>query len=692
MYGHDARHSGHVSGSSDIDSTTVSGLYRHATVTVDGPVIRSRRSSTGRSTSAPASRVGRAGRSTGSTSRPAPSSRRGLTGTAFYSWVSGIGGTPAVTGGRVYFTGVHGRVYCIDATTFTTLWSVFLKAADVGHNQPVTNPDAEGWSGPLVVGGRVYVGCGEGESAPTYGFVFCLNPNTGDVIWCFCTCRFAGAAENGPNKLPAAVAAPWAASHGFTVRANPPETGCSVWSSCAYDSVNSAIYVGTGNSQYPDTDQPDDLYGSGLISLDAVTGAFRGFFQPAPDDSYWPGDTDIDVPGSPTVYSVGARRVVAFGSKNGSVFILDAADVTDVVARRQILPRTGGTGLPGDRGGGIDAVVPNGHTGENLWGVFGRRRSTPPPDGCSSGWAATTGWRWTLVAPTRHAPRSCARCARTTCTTWPTAVGADNVIRYTATKPPMCTSAEVGLSSPAIVGDVVFVATSPQPYSSQSARLYALAVSDGHCLWSSPGLAQGKFSLGPAIYRTTWWSARRNEVTIFRLGPRWRFPIPWHPPIEKFKAIRARGRRSHGRCPGRPGPARPAAVSPGTSGVIAPGELELVAGALTFPTSVAFAADGTPLVAESGLGFGGARSGGRVLRARAARAQVLVEGLQRAGQRPHGPRRRSASSSAAAAITRIDARRTARTGPERPARARATTTRTWPPSGPTAGSTSARAR
>ncbi len=539
MYGHDVRHSGHASGSSDIDSTTVSGLYRHRTVAVDGPVITQPAivdnkvyigSGKSGGTGGTLYRIDLA---TGTVEQTLTT-----TGTAFYSWVSGVGGTPAVTGGRVYFTGVHGRVYCVDATTFATIWSVSLKAADLGHNQPVTNPDADCWSGPLVVNGRVYVGCGEGESPPTYGFVYCLDANTGDVIWCFCTCRFAGAAENGPNQLPTAVAAPWAASHGFTVRPNPPETGCSVWSSCAYDTVNHAIYVGTGNSLYPDTAQPDELYGSGLISLDAVTGAFRGFFQPSPDDSYWPGDSDIDVPGAATVYWLGGRRVVAFGSKNGSVFILDAADVTNVVARRQILPRTGGTGLPGDRGTGINAVVPNGGTGENKWGVFG----TPAVDAASgklfvglggyNGMALDTGGADPTRSPFVRAVRW-----DDLHDAWPTAVGADNVIRYTATKPPMYTSSEVGLSSPAVVGDVVFVATSPEPYSSQRARLYALAVSDGHCLWSSPGLAPGKFTLGPAIYRNYVVVGAGNEVSIFRLGPRWRFPIPWHWPIEEFKPI-----------------------------------------------------------------------------------------------------------------------------------------------------------
>src|SRR5262249_38257070 len=146
-------------------------------------------------------------------------------------------------------------------------------------------------------------------------------------------------------------------------------------SSCAYDRLHNRICVGTGNSQYNvppgfTTALPDKWYGSGLISLDADTGEFRHFFQPAVDDSYWPGDMDIDVPGAPTIFCHGGKRAVAFGSKNGSFFVLDAKDLS-VIARRQLLPRTGGSGLPGDRGTGIPSVVPGGGVGENSFGIMG---------------------------------------------------------------------------------------------------------------------------------------------------------------------------------------------------------------------------------------------------------------------------------------------------------------------------------
>ena len=538
MYQHDAQHSGHASGASDIRSTNVATLVEQPPITVTGTIVTKPSIVDGkiyigssRSGGGPGGILYKFDLATGTKEGEFPTS-----GTAFYPY-QGIGGSPTIVNGKVYFTGVHGTVYCIDAATMTpaaphppALWSTNLKTANQLQNQPVTNPNADCWSGPLVVNDRVYVGCGEGESATTYGFIFCLDANDGHVIWLFCTNKFIAGADNTPNKIPTAVAAPWAAGAGFTVAPNPPETGCSVWSSPGYDAVLRRIYVGTGNSQYPHTAQPDDLYGSGLISLDADTGAFRGFFQPAPDDSYWPYDADIDVPGSPTCFSHGGIRVVAFGSKNGSFFLLNA-DTLAPIARRQLLPRTGGSGLPGDSGTPIPAVVPANPFNENSSGVL----ATPALHrglgrlfvglGGYNGMALDAG---AGIDQTRT-PFLRALDWNTLADAWPTAVGADNVSRYTTTKPPMYTSLEVGLSSPAVVNDVVFVSTN-------KVGLYALCVATGACLWSAPGLGSHAFALGPSIYGNYVVMGAGSTLYIYRLHTH--FVWPWPILVDRFWKFR----------------------------------------------------------------------------------------------------------------------------------------------------------
>jgi outer membrane protein assembly factor BamB len=530
MYQHDARHTGHASGSSDIRSTNVASMVEQPPIAISGHIITKPSIVDGkiyigssRFGGGPGGILYKFDLASGVKEGEFPTS-----GTAHYSH-QGIGGSPTIVNGRVYFTGVHGTVYCIDAASMTpadphpaALWTTNLKTANQIQNQPVTNPEADCWTGPLVVNDRVYVGCGEGEVATTYGFIFCLDANDGHVIWLFCTNKFTSGADNAPNTIPTAVAAPWAAGAGFTVVPNPVETGCSVWSSPGYDSVLNRIYVGTGNSQYPHTAQPDELYGSGLISLDADTGQFRGFFQPAASDSYRADDADVDVPGSPTVFSHGGTRVVAFGSKNGSFFLLNP-DTLAVIARRQLLPRIGGSGLPGDMGTPVPAIDPVGRPfNENKWGVL----ATPALDASRGrlfvGLGGYDGMNLDAGAGIDQTRTPFLRALdwNTLADAWPTAVGPDNVSRYTATKPPMYTTVEVGLSSPAVVNDVVFVST-------DKTGLYALCAETGACLWSAPGLPTGEFALGPSVYGNYVVMGSGSTLYIYRLHTHlvWPWPI-----------------------------------------------------------------------------------------------------------------------------------------------------------------------
>jgi outer membrane protein assembly factor BamB len=533
MYQHDTSHTGRASGSSDIRSTNVGTLVQMAQVPVEGtvytkPAIVDGYVYIGTSTSGGGDKaiLYRIELATGNIV-----GKHEVTGSAYYG-TKGIGGSPAVTGGKVYFSTIYGQIYCLDASTMTTgappppLWVTDLKTAGMAKNQPINNPFGDSWSGPLVVNGNVYIGSGEGEQPATYGFVWCLDAGTGVVKWVFCTSKFTNGAHNAPNVIPPAVAAPWAVGAGFTVpAANPPQTGNAVWSSCAYDSVTRRIFVGTGNSQYgiapgpgDGSAQPDYEYGSGLLALDADTGAFAGFHQPAVDDSYWPLDSDVDVPGSPTVFTRGGQRVVGYGSKNGSYFLLDVHDLS-VVARRQLLPRSGGSGLPGDRGAGINSVVPNGGNGENKWGVMGTaalHRDTGTLFVGLGGYADIDGTRTPFMRAVSW---------ETLEDNWATAVSG-GVARYTVPVPPMYTTNESGLTSPATVNDVVFVAT-------DRAALYALDAATGLCLWSAPGLPTTgfQFSLGPAIYGNFVVNGTGKKVYIYKL-PSAIVRFPWERYLE----------------------------------------------------------------------------------------------------------------------------------------------------------------
>jgi outer membrane protein assembly factor BamB len=413
---------------------------------------------------------------------------------------TGIACTPAVSGGKVYFSGLDGKIRCVDAGTFQPLWTTDLRNPDVAHNQPVSNPVAETWSSPLVVNNRVYVGAGEGE-AGAFGFVYCLDANTGKVIWLFCTNQFVANTDNQPNVVPGSTvggAIP-PGFQGFTVGPEPLSKGASVWSSCAYHANLNRIYFGTGNPD-PDMPLPNTRYASGIVALDASTGTLQGFFQPSQSDSYRPDDSDIDVPAPPMLYSRPGQDVVVIASKNGAAFLLDPATMT-VLARRQLLPKDGaGNPLP-------NVDVHAGGDTENKSGVFACAAVDPAFGHVYFGLGGYAG----VDQPTTPFMRVCDWV--TLDDAWPTVVGNDTVTRYSTAHPPMYMSSEAGLSSPVVVNDVVLVSTS-------APALYAFSSANGVPLWIAPGFpmnSDNPYSLGPAVYGNFVVVGAGSELLVYSL-------------------------------------------------------------------------------------------------------------------------------------------------------------------------------
>jgi outer membrane protein assembly factor BamB len=513
MYHHDVQHTGLVVGS-HINRTNVPFLRLRRWIPLAGPVVsvpavvdNKVYVGVGNSTLAAYSSGGtlyKIGMLTGIVegaytfnTPPFRRSRQGL---------AGIACAPTVIDNCVYFSGLDGKLYCLDSDTLIPVWITDLRHADRAHNQPVTHAvNAEGWGSPLVINGRVYVGFGESESN-AFGFIYCLDAATGTVIWLFCTTVFPGMSDNDPNVIPESAVGLSVLPPGFTVAADPPSRGASPWSSCAYDVVSNRIIVGTGNV-LPQHPLPQPRYSLGVISLDATTGGEPRFFQPSNSDNYRPDDTDVDVPAGPTIFLRGAQRVVAIGSKNGSFFLLDA-NTLEVLpnGRRQLLPRAGGNGgFPGDTGlrlPGVDPHPPDptestGRLTENFYGIFG---SAAVHYGMRRLFVGVGGFAFGVGTPGidyRTTPFLRALNWSDLTDAWWTAVGPDQVRRYVLPSPPMYTTpGEAGFSSPVVVNDVVMVSTSKP-------ALYAFDAATGQCLWSAPGFgapAPNSFTLGPAIY------------------------------------------------------------------------------------------------------------------------------------------------------------------------------------------------
>jgi outer membrane protein assembly factor BamB len=532
MYHGDPAHSGEVT-DSNISSTTIANLQNIASIDVPGSIL-----------STPAVVDGFVYVGLANSHAPGVPTSNGGTllkiditngkTVASFSWTidvnerdshgfSGMGCTPAVVDGMVYFIGFNGVVYCLKAADLSLAWQTNLRWEDLAHNQPVRNvrnytaaPQACGWSSPVVANGKLWVGIGEGENPNLYSFVYCLDIATGNVVWIYCTCQYVTGEDNQVNVLPAnflvgQVNPPFTA---FLPNPNatPPQPvtlGCSVWSCIAYDPDLDAIYCATGNP-VPDGTLPSPGYSNGVLVLKASTGDFVKFIQFPPESSYRVSDIDVDVGGSPTLFTRNGEKVIGVGCKNGSYMLIDATTL-DIIKWRQMLPyMNDGTQIPAvDPHGPDTAANPNpsltneqsnATPAENFHGTYSTAAVSTSQQKLFIGVGGNNYHFITSGIDTASTPFMRAMDWNTLGDAWPMS---GDPKKYTLAAGAMYQNAgESGLSVPAVVNDVVFMATT-------QVAMYAFSVADGTLLWSDVGnfgQQTGGFNggygycLGPAVW------------------------------------------------------------------------------------------------------------------------------------------------------------------------------------------------
>ena len=447
---------------------------------------------------------------------------------------TGMGCTPAIVGDFVYFSAFDGKLYCLTADNLQEVWVIDLRNADLAHNQPVTHNanaavqygndkpitgngvEAVGWCSPLVVNDLIYVGFGEGENPVLYGFIYCIDAKTGDVVWIYCTSKFDKNQDNKVNQLPQSAVdtstLPAQYSVFDDVTTPPVVRACVVWTALTYDADLDRVFCTTGNPQ-PDSILPADGYSYAIMSFAATTGDLVAWLQIPKESSYRPSDLDVDFGASAMIFDQpqsggGTRKVVCAGCKNGGFFVLDA-DTMELLKWRQILPYA-------NNGAQIPTVDPHGpDTGtnpnprrtnaeSNAWPAenFHGTYSTPAVDpGTGKIFIGSGGNNYHFIASGidyETTPFMRAFDWQTLDDAWP--MDDSDPKKYIKSSPPMYSfPGEAGLSSPAVVNDVVFCSTS-------KIAVYAFDVKDGTTLWSQDmGMQTGGFNggygycLGPAV-------------------------------------------------------------------------------------------------------------------------------------------------------------------------------------------------
>lgn len=167
-------------------------------------------------------------------------------------------------------------------------------------------------SPPAIFGNVVITGSSNGEGAPStgaYGDIRGWDANTGKVLWTFHTVPRPG--EEGSDTWP---------PDGWKNR-----SGTNAWGFMTVDEKRGIVYVplGSPTSDFYGADRPgDNLYGSSLVALDALTGRKKWHRQLVRHDIW-----DYDLAAPPALFDIrrGGRVVPAVAqiTKMGLLFVFD---------------------------------------------------------------------------------------------------------------------------------------------------------------------------------------------------------------------------------------------------------------------------------------------------------------------------------------------------------------------------------
>ena len=279
----------------------------------------------------------------------------------------GMDATPLFVGGVLYFPGIWGSVYALDAATGREIWRftpendrqfakwaasdvvtrgiavldgrVFtvstdcrLFALNAANGQVIWQTEtlverAPGYvcEGPPTVTDRfVIVGNAGGDNLAggVRGYISAFDLKSGRLAWRFYTVPKIG--ERNATRALVAASRTWDA-------ARDPKFGGggTVWGQITYDPGLDLVYFGTGNAapynaprDWSGRTASDRLYAASIVALHARTGRMAWHYQTTPGDIW-----DFDAAANLVLASlrIGGvdRRVVMQANKNGFFYVID---------------------------------------------------------------------------------------------------------------------------------------------------------------------------------------------------------------------------------------------------------------------------------------------------------------------------------------------------------------------------------
>lgn len=279
----------------------------------------------------------------------------------------GMDATPLFVDGVLYFPGIWGSVYALEAATGSEIWrftpkndgrfakwaasdvvtrgiavldrrvytvstDCHLFALNAADGQVVWQTDtlaeqAPGYvcgGAPTVTDRFVVVGSAGGDNLAggVRGYISAFDLKSGHLAWRFFTVPKIG--ERNPPRALVAAAKTWDPARDPTFGG-----GGTVWGPMVYDRELDLVYFGTGNAAPYDAPRDwagrstsDRLYAASIVAVHARTGKMAWYYQTTPGDVW-----DFDAAANLVLASLrirGAdRQVLMQANKNGFFYLID---------------------------------------------------------------------------------------------------------------------------------------------------------------------------------------------------------------------------------------------------------------------------------------------------------------------------------------------------------------------------------